>query len=137
MCQSLFPNKVAGLGDCFCSLLEVASVHFNEKYRNCSQRPYIATTFFRFSLQLISLFSNIMDCFEIKQFLQAEAYSETCQASQMKLFAKIGSGCYENEERRNGCQFYQKEECMLVLPAYIELDRFPQPCQQPNFEVIF
>ena len=40
---------------------------------------------------------NIIDCFEIKQFLQAEAYLETCQASQMKHFAKIGSGCLENK----------------------------------------
>ena len=44
----------------------------------------------QFSLQVISLFS--IDYFEIRQFLQAEAYSETSQASQMKRFAKIGSG---------------------------------------------
>ena len=46
----------------------------------------------QFSLQVISLFSNPIDYFEIRQFLQAEAYSETSQASQMKRFAKIGSG---------------------------------------------
>ena len=110
------------------SLLEVASVYFNEKYRSCSQRLCIATTLFTFSRQIISLFSNIIDSFEIKQFLQGDAYTETCQTSEMKRFAKISSGCYLNR---------QKEECLLVLPTYVKLSRFPQPCQQPNFEVIF
>ena len=107
------------------SLIEVASVHF---YRSCSQRPYIATTLFRFPLQVISLFSNIINCFEIMQFLQAGTYSETCQASQMKRFAKIGSGCYLNR---------QKEEYLLVLPTYVKLSRFEKLCQQPNVEVFF
>ena len=45
---------------------------------------------------LYSLFSNILDFFQIKQCIQAETYSETCRASKMVRFAKLGSGCYEN-----------------------------------------
>ena len=43
-----------------------------------------------------SLFSDILDFFEIKQCVQAEMYSENCQASKMERFPKLGSGCYEN-----------------------------------------
>ena len=45
---------------------------------------------------LYSLFSNILDFFQIKQWVQAEKYSETCQASKMEHFGRLGSGCYEN-----------------------------------------
>ena len=45
---------------------------------------------------LYSLFSNILDFFQIKQCIQAETYSETCRASKMVRFAKLASGCYEN-----------------------------------------
>ena len=47
-----------------------------------------------FLYRLSAYFQTLLT--EIKQFLQAEAYSETCQASQMKIFAKLGSGYYEN-----------------------------------------
>ena len=71
---------------------------------------------FSISSSLYSLFSNILNFFQIKQWIQAETYSETCQASKMEHFAKLGSGCYEihnggmvaNSTRtNNGCQFYQ------------------------------
>ena len=65
------------------------------------------------------LISNIIDCFEIKHLLQVEAYPETYQESQIKRFAKIGGGCYENR---------YKEKYLLVLPTYMKLSRqFPQP----------
>ena len=50
------------------------------------------------SLQVVfSLaFSNTLDFFQIKQWVQAETYSETCQASKIELFARLGSGCYKN-----------------------------------------
>ena len=47
-----------------------------------------------FLYRLSAYFQTLLT--EAKQFLQAEAYSETYQASQMKLFAKLDSGCYEN-----------------------------------------
>ena len=45
---------------------------------------------------LYSLFSNILDFFQIKQCVQAETYSEISQSSKMERFAKLGSGCHEN-----------------------------------------
>ena len=48
-----------------------------------------------FVLRQSVFFSNIIDCFEIKQFLQDQAWSETCQASQIKRFAKIGSASFK------------------------------------------
>ena len=82
------------------------------------------------------LFSNILDFFQIKQWVQAETYSETCQAPKRERFARLGSGCYEKTKWKNGCQSYQKEEWLLVLPTYRELSQFLQLCQQPNFKVI-
>ena len=64
-------------------------------------------------------FQTLLTVLKKKQFLQAEAYSEICQASQMKRFAKVGSSYYLNT---------WKEECLLVLHTYVKSSQFPQPC---------